>query len=156
MKKDTKQDITSLLINKKWYSDYEVLKEYECSIKLNWYEVKSIRWKHMHMKSSFITIRDNELFIQKLHISPYKQLTNIATYEAEAERKLFLHKKDIEHLSQKIKEKWYTIIPTEIYFKWNLVKIKIWLAKWRKEYEKKDILKKKDIEMDIRKSLKEI
>jgi len=144
------QKIFSLLVNKKALSDYEIIKEYECSIELLWYEVKSVRSKHFHLKASFITIREWLLFIQKFHISQYKQLTNSLSYDAERERKLFLHKKDINYLTQKTKEKWFTIIPTEVYFKWNLIKIKIALARWKKQYEKRADIKKRDIEMDMK------
>jgi SsrA-binding protein len=148
--------IVPLLVNKKWLHDFEVIKEYECGIKLEWYEVKSLRAHQLNLKASFVTIRDSEVFIQKMHISQYKQLTNPAAYDPERERKLMLHKKEIASLLQKIKEKWFTIIPTEVYLKWNLIKVKIALAKWRKEYDKKNVLKNRDIEMDMRKSLKEI
>lgn len=144
------QKIFSLLVNKKALSNYEVVKEYECWVELLWYEVKSIRAKHFHLKSSFVTIRDDDIFVQKFHITPYKMLTNISTIDAERERKLFLHKKDIHSLSQKTKEKWYTIIPTEVYFKWNLIKLKIALARWKKLYEKKADIKKRDIDMDLK------
>lgn len=147
--------ITHLLVNKKALNDYEVLKEYECWIKLVWFEVKSIRDNHFHLKASFVTIREWRIYIQKFHISPYKMFTNPTAYDPESERELFLHKKDITSLLQKIKEKWFTIIPTEVYLKWNLIKIKIALAKWKKEYEKKESLKKKDIDMEIRRSLSE-
>ncbi|EKE28932.1 MAG: SsrA RNA (tmRNA)-binding protein [uncultured bacterium (gcode 4)] len=147
--------IHPLLVNKKALSDYEVIKEYECGIKLEWHEVKAIRGNQFHMKASFVTIRDGDVYIQKFHISPYKQFTNKEAYDPEKERKLLLHKKSIDALSQKIKEKWFTIIPTEVYFKWNLIKMKIALGRWKKQYEKKEALKKRDIEMDIRRSLSE-
>ncbi|EKE27585.1 MAG: SsrA-binding protein [uncultured bacterium (gcode 4)] len=147
--------IHSLLVNKKGLSDFEVLKEYECWIKLEWYEVKSIREKHFHLKASFVTIREGNVYIHKFHISPYKQFTNKEAYDPEREKKLLLHKKSVDALSQKIKEKGFTIIPTEVYFKWNLIKMKIGLARWKKQYEKKEALKKRDIEMDIRRSLSE-
>jgi len=145
--------IAPLLVNKKALSDYEVIREYECSIELLGHEVKSIRSKHFHLKSSFVTIREWDLFIQKFHISPYTQLTNRVAYDPERERKLFIHKKDITSLSQKMKEKWFTIMPTEVYLKWNLIKLKIALAKWKKLYEKRADIKKRDIEMDMKISL---
>lgn len=145
----------SLLVNKKWLNDYEVIKDYECSIELFWYEVKSIRNKNFNLKWSFISINNNWLFIQKMHISLYKFYSNSQAYDPERERKLFLHKKDVEYLQTKLKEKWFTIIPIEVYLKWNLIKIKIWLVRWKKLYEKKQILKNKDIEFDIKRSLSE-
>lgn len=144
------QKIFSLLVNKKALSNYEVIKEYECGIELLWHEVKSIRTKHFHLKSSFVTIRDWIIYIQKLNITPYKMLTNTLSIDSERERKLFLHKKDIDSLSQKTKEKWYTLIPTEIYFKWNLIKVKIALARWKKLYEKRADIKKRDTDMDLK------
>lgn len=145
--------ISSILVNKKALSDYEIIKDFECAIKLSWSEVKSIRDKHFHLKSSFITIRDWLIFIQKMHISPFKMLTNKDSFDSEKERQLFLHKRDMSYLGHKIKEKWLTIIPTEVYFKWNLIKVKIALAKWKKLYEKRAQIKKKDIEMDLKISL---
>lgn len=144
------QKIMSLLVNKKALSDYEIIKEFECGIELIWSEVKSIRSKHFHLKASFISIREWILYIQKFHISQYKLLTNFVSYDPERERKLFLHKKDVNYLSQKIKEKWFTIIPIEVYLKWNLIKLKIALARWKKLYEKRADIKKRDIEMDLK------
>lgn len=138
--------IETLLLNKKALFDYELVNQYEVSIELLWYEVKSVKAGHINLKWSFITIRDWSLYIQKFHISPYKMLPNKSLIDPLRERKLFLHKKDILYLDQKLKEKWFTIIPIEVYGKWNLVKLRIALAKWKKQYEKKQILKEREID----------
>lgn len=148
-------NIKQIVSNKKAYFDYEVIKEYECGIILQWHEVKSIRAGHINLKASFVIIRENELFVNKMNISPYKMLPNKEVFDPLRERKLLLHKKSIDYLSWKLKEKWFTIVPLEVYFKWNLIKIKIALVKWKKLYEKKETIKKRDTEMDIRRSLSE-
>lgn len=135
--------IETLLTNKKTLFDYEILSSFEAGIELFWYEVKSIKAKHINLKWSFITIRDWMIYLQKFHISPYKMLANKTSIDPTRERKLFIHKKDILHLSQKLKEKWFTLVPIEVYLKWNLIKVRIWLAKWKKMYEKKQILKER-------------
>ncbi len=145
----------SLLVNKKALSEHEVIKEFEASMKLSWSEVKSIRANHFHLKASFVTIRDSRVYIQKMHISPYKMLTNQNAYDSESEREIFLHKRDTSFLLQKIKEKWFTIIPTEVYLKWNLIKMRIALARWKKLYERKEDIKRRDIDMEIKRSLSE-
>lgn len=146
--------ITQIVSNKKAFHDYEIIKEFECWIELLWYEVKSIRAKQINLKWSFVIIRNEEIFANKIHISAYKMLANNTIIEPERERKLFLHKKNILQLNQKIKEKGYTIVPTEVYFKWNMIKIKVALVKWKRLYEKKESIKKRDIAMDLKKSLK--
>lgn len=152
---DKKIKITMLLENKKWLSNYEAIKEFECSIMLEWHEVKSIRDKHFHLKSSFVTIRDWDLYLQKMHITPYKMLPPWIRIDPERERKLFLKKREITLIEAKIKEKGLTIIPTAIYLKWNLIKARVAIAKWLKQYEKKEKIKNRDIESDLRRSLSE-
>lgn len=144
-----------IIKNKKALFNYEIIKDYEAWIELTWYEVKSIRSWNVNFKWSFISIINFVPFIIKLHISPYKFISNKKLIDPVRDRKIFLHKKDIIFLLQKLKEKWNTLIPIEIYFKWNLIKLKIALAKWKKKYDKKEVIKKRDIQKDVQISLKE-
>ncbi len=146
----------SILVNKKALFDYEVIKDYEAWIELTGYEVKSVKLKNINLKWSFVSLANGTPYIMKFHISPYKFIGVKEWVDPTRERKLFLHKKDIFYINQKLKEKWNTLIPTEVYLKGNLIKLKIALAKWKKKYEKKDLIKKKDIQRDIEISLKEI
>lgn len=140
----------TIVKNKKAYFDYDIIKTYEAWIELKWYEVKSIRSKHVNLKWSYISSISSILFIKKMHISPYKSLSNKSSLEADRDRKIFLHKKDIEFLSWKSKESWYSIIPLELYFSWSLIKLKVALARWRKSYQKKQVLKERSLEKEAK------
>ena len=88
-----------------------------------------------------------------MHITPWKALPNRDSVEPDRERKIFIKKKDILYLTQKILEAGNTIIVCELYFKWQLIKAKIALAKWRKKYEKKQVLKERTLEKEAKKAM---
>ncbi|MDD2487362.1 MAG: SsrA-binding protein SmpB [Candidatus Gracilibacteria bacterium] len=136
----------SLLLNKKALFDYELIRQFEASMELLGHEVKSIKAGHINLKGSFITIREGTLFVQKFHVSPYTMLPNKTIVDPLRERKLFLHKSDILFLDQKLKEKGFTLIPVEVYLKGNLIKMRIALAKGKKLYEKKQVMKEREID----------
>ena len=89
-----------------------------------------------------------------MHITAWKALPSRSTVEVERERKVFLHKKTIEYLAIKSKEAGYSIIPLELYFKWSLIKLRIWLAKWKKAFEKKQILKERSMDKEAKIAMK--
>jgi len=138
--------------NKKALFDYEVLEEHEAGIELFGWEVRSMREIGAQLKGSHVTIRAGLAQILWMHVSPYKfsQDADVGTKRA---RKLFLRKNVMLRLEQKTKEKWITLIATRVYFKWNLAKISVSLAKGRKEYDKREVLKKRDmaraVEMEV-------
>jgi len=145
-KKNIEWEITK---NKKAYFDYEIVKTYEAWIELKWYEVKSIRNWNVNLKWNFIVInKNNEAFIKNMHIAAWKTLPNKDSIDTFRERKIFLHKKDIEYLASKIKEKWYSIIGLKLYFKWSLIKLLVWLVKWKKKYDKKQTLKERTMKKE--------
>ena len=129
--------------NKKAYFDYEIIDTWEAGIELKWYETKSIRHGHVNLKWAYIVWIWNELFVKWMNISVWKALPKNNSIESDRIRKIFLHKKTINFLLWKIKEKWFSIIPLELYFKWSLIKLKVWLAKGKKAYQKKQILKER-------------
>ncbi len=129
--------------NKKAYFDYEILDSWEAWIELKWYEVKSVRNWYINLKWSYIVAIWEELFLKWANISAWKALPKNSSIETDRIRKLFLKKKTIIYLLWKIKEKWFSIIPLEVYFKWNLIKIKVALAKGKKAYQKKQVLKER-------------
>lgn len=134
--------------NKKAFFDYEILKSYEWGIELKWYETKSIRHWNVNLKWSFLVINWSWIYIKNMHISAWKALPNRWTIDTFRERKVFLHKKDIEYLSWKIKEKWNSLVPLSMYFKWSLIKIQVWLVKWKKQFEKKQVLKERSMKKE--------
>ena len=129
--------------NKKAYFDYEIIDSWEAWIELKWYEVKSVRNWYINLKWSYIVAIWEELFLKWANISLWKTLPKNSSIEADRVRKLFLKKKTIIYLLWKIKERWFSIIPLEVYFKWNLIKIKVALAKGKKAYQKKQVLKER-------------
>jgi len=129
--------------NKKAYFDYEIIDSWEAGIELKWYETKSIRHWHVNLKWAYIVWIWNELFVKWMNITVWKALPKNNSIESDRIRKIFLHKKTINFLLWKIKEKWFSIIPLELYFKWSLIKLRLWLAKGKKAYQKKQILKEK-------------
>lgn len=140
--------------NKKSYFDYEIVETWEAWIELKWYETKSIRAGYVNLKWAFLIVQNKELFIKNMMVSAWKTLPNRETIDVFRQRKIFLHKKTISYLSIKIKEAWFSIIPLELYFSWSLIKLRVWLAKWRKSYEKKQVLKERTMEKEAKIAMK--
>lgn len=140
--------------NKKAYFDYEVLETIEAGIELFWHEVKSIRDKKMNLKGSYVSAYNGELFLKQAHISPWKFLSNSMMSDPSRERKIFLPKKKILYYSQKLKEWWYTLLPLQVYTKWGLIKVEVWLAKGKKSHQKKQALKERDLDRQAKVMLK--
>lgn len=140
--------------NKKAYFDYDILETWEAWIDLFWHEVKSIRAWYVNLKGSYVSLLSGSPYIKWMHITPWNTLTNRERFASDRERKIFLHKRTICVLLDKQKEWWYAIIPLEVYLKGSLIKLKVWLGKWRKEYDKKQILKERTLEKEAKMSLK--
>ncbi|KAA0256892.1 SsrA-binding protein SmpB [Deferribacter autotrophicus] len=142
-----------LATNKKAFHDYEIIEKYEAGIVLKGTEVKSAKNGRINLRDSFIRIKDGEAFLLNCHISPYEQ-GNIMNHDPTRTRKLLLHKREIERLAGKVQEKGLTLVPLKVYLKNNLVKIEIALAKGKKLYDKRETIKKKDLEREISRTLK--
>lgn len=140
--------------NRKAKYDYEILSTIECGIVLTGTEIKSIRNGNANLKDSYAVIKGNEVFILGMHISEYKE-GNIFNHDEKRTRKLLLHKKEIIKLKEKIDKEGFTIIPLKLYFVKGKVKILLGLAKGKKNYDKREAIKKKDIERQIATDLKE-
>ncbi|WP_041137970.1 SsrA-binding protein SmpB [Beduini massiliensis] len=142
--------------NKKAYHDYFIEDTFEAGIVLQGTEIKSVRKGSANLKDSFIRIKNDEAFLENMHIAPYEQ-GNIFNHEPLRTRKLLLHKKEIVKLAKEVKEGGYTIVPTKLYFgKGSKVKVEIALAKGKKLFDKRQSLKEKDAKRDIEKALKNI
>ncbi len=149
-----KKNDTLITKNKKAFFDYEMIESWEAWIILKWHETKSIRHWHVNLKWVFLSIMSGELYLKFLHITPWKALSNRGALETDAPRKVLLHKKTIEYLTQKSKEWGYTIIPTELYFKWSLIKVRVALAKWKKAHQKKQVLRERAMDKAAKVALK--
>ena len=143
MAKTAKTDGKLIANNKKAYHDYFIEDTYEAGIVLHGTEVKSLRMGQCSIKEAFIRIENGEMWVYGMHISPYEK-GNIYNKDPLRFRKLLLHKKEIDKIVGKIKEKGYTIVPLKVYFKGSLVKVEVGLAKGKKLYDKRDDIAKKD------------
>ena len=139
--------------NKKVYHDYDILEKFEAGIILIGQEVKSIKKGSMSLKGSYVVPRNNELFLIGCHIPPY-QPKNVTNYIPERSRKLLLNKKEIKHLIGKSKEKNLTLIPLKVYTVKGFIKIEIAIGKGKKKFDKREVLKKRDIDARLKQSLK--
>lgn len=139
---------TEIANNKKALFDYDVIEEHEAGIELFGWEVKSMREKWCQLKGSHVIVHGWTAKLVGVHISPYK-FAEDADVGVKRDRKLFLRKNTMLRLEQKIGEKGMTLIPTRIYFKWNLIKVSVALGKWRKEYDKRELLKKRDTQRAV-------
>jgi SsrA-binding protein len=139
--------------NKKAYHDYFIEDKYEAGIALVGTEVKSLRMGKCSVKESFIRIENEEVYIYQMHISPYEK-GNIFNKDPLRTRKLLLHKYEINKLIGKQKEKGYTIVPLQVYFKDGLVKIEIGLARGKKLYDKRQDIAKKDVKREAERDFK--
>lgn len=140
--------------NKKAYHDYFILDTFEAGIELKGTEIKSVRLGNVNLKDAFVRLKNDELFVENMHISPYTQ-GNIFNHEPLRTRKLLLHRKEILKITNKLKEGGLTIVPTKIYFnRSSKAKLEIGIAKGKKLYDKRNDLKERDAKRDIEKSLK--
>ena len=140
--------------NKKAFHDYFIEDKLEAGMELVGTEVKSVKAGKVSIKESFIRIIKNEIFIMNMHITPY-EFGNINNLPESRVRKLLLNRKEIEKWAAKIKEQRYTIIPLSVYTKQRLVKMEIGLAKGKKLHDKREALKRKDQERDMKKVQKD-
>ena len=141
--------------NRKAYHDYFIEETFEAGIILTGTEVKSLRAGKANLKDSYARIKDSEVFLINTHISPYTRADSFKQIDPERTRKLLLHKKEILRLIGKTREKGYTLIPTKIYFKGGKAKVEIGLAKGKAFYDKRETIKKKDVQREMQKALKD-
>ena len=133
--------------NRKAKYDYNILEEIECGIELVGTEVKSIRNGSVNLKDSYAIIKNGEAYLLNTHISLYEE-GNIFNHEETRTRKLLLHKKEILKLNDKIRIEGYTLIPLKMYFVKNKVKVLLGICKGKKLYDKRETIKKRDLERE--------
>lgn len=141
--------------NKKAYHEYFIEDTFECGIVLVGSEVKSVRDGGMSLNESFVQVKNNEVFLKNAYIKPFEKTTAFVP-DSHRDRKLLLNKREILKLTRGVKEKSYTIVPTKVYLKNNLVKVEIALAKGKKLYDKKETLKEKALDRDIKQATKHL
>jgi len=141
--------------NKKASYDYNILERFEAGLVLFGQEVKSIKTGHINLSSSYVTLRSEEPFLVGVKIPPYQPNNAGADYNEERQRKLLLNKKEINYLIGKTKTKGFSLIPLKVYEKNGRIKLEFGLAKGKKKYDKKEKIKKRDVEREVNRELSE-
>lgn len=137
--------------NKKARFDYHILDTFEAGIVLKGYEVKSIRQGKVSLSDAFAQVVGGEVYLFNMHISPYEKAADIL--DSKRDRKLLLSKNEIRKIEGKLKNEGLTLVPLELYFKKNLVKVSLAVVKGKKKYEKRDKIIKKEQKREIKKYL---
>ena len=139
--------------NSKAYHDYFIEDKYEAGIELAGTEVKSIRLGHVNLKDSFCVVKDGEMSVIGMHISPYEK-GNIFNKDPMRQRRLLMHKREILRLFARIKQDGYSLIPLSIYFRGPRVKLELGLAKGKKLYDKRDSAAARDAKREMDRAIK--
>ena len=140
--------------NKKAYHDYFVDEKYEAGIELFGTEVKSLRAGQVNLKDSYIDVKDGELFVVGMHVSPYEH-GNIFNREPLRDRRLLMHKREIMKIAGLLTQKGYTLVPLQVYFKGSRLKVEIGLCRGKKLYDKRDSIAKAESDREIERRLKD-
>ncbi len=140
--------------NKKAHFDYEVLEKYEAGLVLLGQEVKSIRTGHMHLAGSYVIIKNGQPELIGAKIPPYQPGNTPEGYNPEKTRKLLLNKKELDYLQGRVNERGFSLIPLKVYDNNGRIKLEFGLAKGKKAFNKKEKIKKRDVERDIQRELK--
>jgi len=142
-----------IAVNRKAFHDYFVEERFEAGLVLHGTEVKSLRQGAVNLKEAFCHVKNGELFVQGMHISPYEK-GNIYNKDPLRPKKLLMHKREIARLYGKVKQEGYALIPISLYFKGPLVKLELGLCKGKKLHDKRDSEAKKDARRDMDRTIK--
>ena len=148
------QGIKIMAKNRSAYHDYFVEETYEAGIELFGTEVKSIRLGTLNLKDAWCGVKDGELFLRQMHISPYEK-GNIFNKDPMRPRRLLMHKKQISQLYAKVRQDGYSLIPLSVYFRGARVKVEVGLCKGKKLYDKRETAAKKEAQRQIDRAMKE-
>ncbi|EHO54484.1 SsrA-binding protein SmpB [Lentilactobacillus kisonensis] len=153
-KRKPKQNNDNLMAqNKKARHDYSILETYEAGVVLTGTEIKSIRERRINLKDGFVQIRNNEAWMMNVHISEYAQ-GNQFNHDPLRNRKLLLHKKQIKKLALATQDKGVTIVPLKVYLKSGFAKVLIGVAKGKREFDKRETIKRRDQKRQIERVMK--
>jgi SsrA-binding protein len=144
----------SLIQNKKAHFNYEILEKYEAGIELLGFEVKSLKKSQGSLEGSHVIVRGSEAFVVNMQIPPYQPNNTPKDYDPLRNRRLLVTKKEMERLSGEESQKGLTIVPLSVYNKGRKLKIEIAIVRGKKKYDKRETIKKRDVEREIRRDLK--
>ena len=144
----------NLIEHKKARLNYEILEEFEAGIELLGHEVKSLRSKHGKLEGSHVIVRGGEAYIVGMSVPPYQPTNTPKEYDPERSRRLLLTHKELATLGSAESQKGLTIVPLSVYSNGQKLKVRVAIARGRKKYDKRDVLKKRDTEREMRRTLK--
>ena len=153
VKKDDSSGKT-LASNRKAYHDYIIEETFEAGIALTGTEIKAVRAGRANLKDGYAAIRDGEVWLLNVHISPWEG-GNRENHDPLRARRLLLHRREINRMAQRIAEKGWTLVPLRIYLKNNRAKIELGLARGKKQYDKRDAIAQRDSDRELRREVKE-
>src|SRR6516165_6410896 len=145
---------TSIAENRQAFHEYHILETFEAGVALLGTEVKAIRERRVNLRDSFARVEDGEVFLYNVNISPYSH-RGYADHEPLRRRKLLLHRDEIRKLIGKTVERGMTLVPVRMYFKNGRAKVAISLAKGKKDYDKRETVKRREIDRETRAAVKE-
>ena len=137
--------------NKKALFDYEILEKFEAGLVLSGQEVKSAKMGQINLKGSYVTFHNGKAFVLNMHINKYKAAGPLPDYDPTHSRQLLLRKKQIAYLQGKSMEKGLTIVALRVYTKQRLIKLEIAVARGRKTYDKREVIKKRELKRELEK-----
>ena len=148
--------MSTLATNKRAKLDYQIIEEFEAGLVLDGHEVKSVKLGRLSLRGAFVSIKNGQAWIKKLHINPYhKAGHSLKNYEPDHDRQLLLHNKEITYLTNKTNARGLTIIPLSVYTTRRIIKVKIALVKGKKKFDKRQDIKKRDIERIMARKIKD-
>ncbi len=139
------EKVKTLLVNKKARFNFFIEETIECGIELQGTEVKSLRENRFSFGDSYARIKDNQLWLIALHISPYT-FGNLNNHDPDRDRKLLVHKEEIRKLRKKVEEKGFTLVPVRLYLKNGLIKVELGICRGKKLFDKRETIKQRDLE----------
>ncbi|MFZ2154413.1 MAG: SsrA-binding protein SmpB [Candidatus Moraniibacteriota bacterium] len=148
--------MTTIAVNKRASFDYELTDKYEAGLVLTGAEVKSVKTGHLSLKGSFVTFKGSELYLTNADIPFYKFAGLPVNYDSRHSRKLLVKKSEIKTLLGKVKVKGLTLVPIRVYTKKRLIKLEFGVGRGKKEYDKRESIKKKDSDKKMKRLLRNI
>ncbi len=148
-----KNPTRAAIVNRKAYHDYHILEKFETGMELQGTEVKSIRAGQLNMRDNYALVKNGEVWVQNLHISPYKH-GNIMNHDPLRPRRLLMHKREIQRLIGKTQEQGLTLVLTRIYWKGNWLKAELALVKGKQLHDKRQALAERDTKRQIQRALR--
>lgn len=152
-KYDNINEVEIIATNRKAHYQYEIFEKYEAGIVLKGTEVKSLRNKNASLNEGYAQLKDDEVFLYNLDISPYEQ-GNRENHDPKRVRKLLLHRREIKKLIGKVQQKGFTLIPIKMYFKNGLAKVELGVGRGKRLIDKRESIKKRMVDREIQRALK--